>query len=101
VANPPSLQDAICVDPRLLAQAPELAALTHLDVALAICVRALLAEHPTLALERAEKEPASLCRARRLLACIYPLQRATCRYRAATLAALTVPQKADDDDLPF
>jgi hypothetical protein len=101
VANPPTLQDVICIDSRLLAQAPELAALAHLEVALAICVRALLAEHPTLAFERAEREPASLRRARRLLACMCPLQRAMCRYRAATLAVLTDVRKDDDDDLPF
>jgi hypothetical protein len=93
-------QDAL--HPRRLAQAPELAALALLDVALAISVRALLAEHPTLELEEPglEPEPASLRRARRLLAAVRPLERATQRYRAAVLAALAPPAK-DDDALPF
>jgi hypothetical protein len=93
-------QDAL--HPRRLAQAPELAALALLDVALAISVRALLAEHPTLELEEPgpEPEPASLRRARRLLAAVRPLERATRRYRAAVLAALA-PLAKDDDALPF
>jgi hypothetical protein len=101
MATPPSAQDAIFVDPRLLARAPELAALALLEVALTISVRALLAEHPTLELHEPEPEPESLRRARRLLAAVYPLQRATHRYRLAALAALTVPAKEDNDDLPF
>jgi hypothetical protein len=101
MAAPPLAQDAIFVDPRLLAQAPELAALALLDVALAVSVRALLAEHPTLELDEPGTEPASLRQARRLLAAAYPLQRATHRYRVAALAALTVPTKEDNDDLPF
>ena len=99
--TPLPLQDAVFVDPRLLAQAPELAALALLDVALAISIRALLAEHPTLELHEPEPEPVSLRRARRLLAAIYPLQRATHRYRVAALSALTRPRKDRDDDLPF
>ena len=94
-------QDAL--HPRRLAQAPELAALALLDVAIAISVRALLAEHPTLELVEEpgpEPEPASLRRARRLLAAVRPLERATQRYRAAVLAALAPPAK-DDDALPF
>jgi hypothetical protein len=50
MASPLSAREAIFVDPRLLAQAPELAALALLDVALELSVRALLAEHPTLEL---------------------------------------------------
>ena len=84
----------------MLAQAPELATLALLDVALAISVRALLAEHPTLELHESGPEPASLRRARRLLAAVYPLQRASHRYRDAALAALA-PAKGTDDDLPF
>jgi hypothetical protein len=101
MASPPSAQNSIFVEPRVLAQVPELAALALLDVALAVSVRALLAEHPTLELDDPGPEPASLRRARRLLAAVYPLQRATHRYRVAALAALTVPVKEDDDDLPF
>lgn len=101
VASPTWTQDEIFIDPRLLAQAPELAVLALLDVALAMSVRALLAEHATLELDDLGSEPVSLLRARRLLAAIYPLQRATHRYRAAVLAALTVPAKEDDGDLPF
>ena len=98
VASPTWPQDAL--HPRLLAQAPELAALALLDVALAISVRALLAEHPTLEFDEPLPEPLSLRRARRLLAAIYPLQRAAHRYRAAVLAA-AAPVKEDDEDLPF
>jgi hypothetical protein len=39
---------AVLVQPRLLSQAPELATLAVLEVALEITVRALVAEHPTL-----------------------------------------------------
>jgi hypothetical protein len=98
VASPIWPPDAL--HPRLLAQAPELAALALLDVALAISVRALIAEHPTLELDEPLPEPLSLRRARRLLGAIYPLQRAAHRYRAAVLAATTAPAN-DDDDLPF
>lgn len=101
VTSPMWIQDEIFIDPRLLAQAPELAVFALLDVALAISVRALLAEHPTLQLDDEGSEPLSLRRARRLLATIYPLQRATHRYRAAVLAAVTVREKGDDDDFPF
>lgn len=98
VASPTQRQDAL--DSRLLAQAPELAALALLDVALAVSVRVLLAEHPTLELHEPLPEPLSLRRARRLLAAIHPLQRAARRYRAAVLAAMTTPSN-EDDDLPF
>lgn len=98
MASPIWPQDAL--DPRLLAQAPELAALALLDVALAIGVRALLAEHPTLELEEPVPEPVSLRRARCLLAAVYPLQRAARRYRTAVLASMAAPAN-EDDDLPF
>jgi hypothetical protein len=98
VASPTWPEDAL--DPRLLAQAPELAALALLDVALAITVRALLAEHQTLEIEELLPEPLSLRRARRLFAAIYPPQRAAHRYCAAVLAAMAAPTN-DDDDFPF
>ena len=99
MASPSGPHDAL--HPRLLAQAPELAALALLDVALAVSVRALLAEHPTLELDEYGPEPLSLRRARRLLAAVYPLQRAAQRYRTAVLAAAAAPARKDDDDLPF
>lgn len=92
---------AVLVQPRLLSQAPELATLAVLEVALEITVRALIAEHPTLdEFEPSLAEPRSLRRARRLLAGIYPLQRAVQRYRTAVLAA-TGSEGDDDDDTPF
>lgn len=100
MASPLSAREAIFVDPRLLAQAPELAALALLDVALELSVRALLAEHPTLELKEPGLEPLSLRLAQRLLATVYPLQRAVHRYRAAVVAATRVTTK-EDDDLPF
>jgi hypothetical protein len=79
MASPLSAREAIFVDPRLLAQAPELAALALLDVAL---------------------EPLSLRLAQRLLSAVCPLQRAVHRYRAVVVAATRVTTK-EDDDLPF
>lgn len=99
MAAPLLAREAIFVDPRLLAQAPELAALALLDVALELSVRALLAEHPTLQLQEPRLEPASLRCAQRLLVAVYPLQRAVQRYRESVTAAAVVMQ--GDDDLPF
>lgn len=89
MASPLPAREAIFVDPRLLAQAPELAALALLDVALELSVRALLAEHRTLELKEPAREPLSLRRAQRLLDAVYPLQRAVQRYREAVVAAAT------------
>jgi hypothetical protein len=100
MASPLSAREAIFVDPRLLAQAPELAALALLDVALELSVRALLAEHPTLELKELALEPPSLRRAQRVLTAVYPLQRAVHRYREVVVAATRAATKADDD-LPF
>ena len=96
----PPTQDAVFVDTRLLAQAPELAALALLDVALELSARALLAEHPTLGLNESESEPVLLRRAQRLLNIVGPLQRAVRRYRAAVIS-VTGTSKKVDDDLPF
>lgn len=101
MTSPLEIRSAIFIQPRLLSQAPELATLAVLEVALEITVRALVAEHPTLdELEPCLAEPGSLRRARRLLTGIYPLQRAVQRYRAAVLAAIG-PEGDDDDHLPF
>ena len=100
MASPLSAREAIFVDPRLLAQAPELAALALLDVALELSVRALLAEHPTLELKEPPLEPLSLRRAQRVLSAVFPLQRAVHRYRDVVVAATRATTKADDD-LPF
>ena len=102
VTPPLRTRRAPLVQPELLAQAPELAALGLLDVALAISARALLAEHPTLAeFGNPALEPATLLRARRVLARIEPLQRALRHYRAAVIALARAAAETDDDDLPF
>jgi hypothetical protein len=98
VASP--TRDAILVDPRLLAQAPELAALALLDAALELSVRSLLAEHPTLGLNEPGPDPVLLRRAQRVLNIISPLQRAVHRYRAAVIT-ITGKSAKVDDDLPF
>ena len=91
----------IFIQPRQLSQAPELATLAVLEVALEITVRALVAEHPTLdEFEPYRAEPMSLRCARKVLAGVYPLQCAVHRYRAAVLAA-TNSDEDDDEDLPF
>ena len=95
----PPIRDAILVDPRLLAQAPELAALALLDAALELSVRSLLAEHPTLGLEPGP-DPVLLRRAQRVLNIISPLQRAVHRYRAAVIN-ITGKSAKVHDDLPF
>ena len=100
MASPLSAREAIFVDPRLLAQAPELAALALLDVALELSVRALLAEHPTLELKEPRLEAPSLRRAQRVLTTVYPLQRAVHRYRETVVAATQATTK-EDDGLPF
>jgi hypothetical protein len=99
MAAPLLAREAIFVDPRLLAQAPELAALALLDVALELSVRALLAEHPTLQLQEPRLEAASLRSAQRVLVAVYPLQRAVHRYRESVLAATAATK--GNDDLPF
>lgn len=96
----PPTQDAVFVDTRLLAQAPELAALALLDVALELSARALLAEHPTLGLNESGPDPVLLRRAQRLLNIVRPLQRAVRRYRAAVISVTGISKKVDDD-LPF
>jgi hypothetical protein len=100
MASPLSAREAIFVDPRLLAQAPELATLALLDVALELSVRALLAEHQTLELKEPGLGPSSLRRAQRVLTAVCPLQRAVRRYREAVIAATRATTK-QDDDLPF
>ena len=102
VTPPLRTRQALLIQPALLAQAPELAALELLDVALAISVRAVLAEHPTLReFGDPALEPVTLLRARRLLARVEPLQRALHHYRVAVLAIARAVAKTDDDDLPF
>lgn len=102
VTPPLRTRRALLVQPELLAQAPELAALGLLDVALSISARALLAEHPTLAeFGNPALEPVTLRRARRVLARIEPLQRALHHYRLAVIALARAAEKTVDDDLPF
>jgi hypothetical protein len=102
VTLPLPIRRALLVQPKLLAQAPELAALGVLDTALAISARALLAEHPTLAeFGNPALEPMTIRRARRVLARIEPLQRALHQYRVAVVALVQTAAETDDDDLPF
>jgi hypothetical protein len=102
VTHPLSAQQALSVHPKTLAQAPELAALALLQVALEVSTRALLAEHPTLDdVCEAELEPITLRRARRLLTGFYPMQQAIRRYRQAVLAVTQAAQEQDFDELPF
>lgn len=90
------------LSPRYLAAAPELAALAMLDRALVVAVRALSAEHPTLADRHvpAQDEPHSLRQARLLVQTALTLRRALKRYRLAVRAALLAPD-SETDDLPF
>ena len=102
VTPPLRTRRTLLVEPELLAQAPELAALGLLDVALALSARALLAEHPTLAeLGDPVLEPATLHHARRVLARIEPLQRALRHYRIAVISLARAAAETDDDDLLF
>lgn len=91
----------LCVSPPQLVHAPELAVLGVLEVALDVSVSALFAEHPTLVELGELSEPASLQRARRVLASVHSLRRALQRYRTAVLAAMSAVRDEDDDDLPF
>ena len=87
------------LEPRLLAAAPELAALALLDAALTVCATALLAAHPTLGHElRLDPAAPSLRAAGRLLASIDRLQHAVTRYRDAVLDALAPPDADRQDD---
>jgi hypothetical protein len=87
------------LDLRLLAAAPELAALALLDSALTVCTLALLAEHPTLDHElRPDPEPPSLREARRLIAAAQRFRTTIARYRHAVIDSL-VPKSHDAD--PF
>jgi hypothetical protein len=87
------------LDLRLLAAAPELAALALLDSALTVCTIALRAEHPTLDHElRPDPEPPSLREARRLLAAAQRFRATIARYRNAVIDSLTPPR---DDSDPF
>ena len=87
--------------PKLLVAAPELAALSLLDRALAIAERALIAEHPLLQQEAdpGSVEPPCLKQARLLLGSTRPLRRALARYRLAVRRSLLPPET--DHDLPF
>lgn len=91
--------EALPLDLRLLAAAPELATLALLDSALTICTAAILAEHPTLNHDlRPDPEPPSLREARRLLAAAHRFRCVVARYRGAVLDGL-VPSRDDTD--PF
>jgi hypothetical protein len=103
VAHPTSTRRGFSAQTKTLMQAPELATLALLECALTLSVHALLAEHPTLAeLREMTSEPATLRRARRMLALIPPLRRAVQRYRAAVFAVSQASDGEDyDDALPF
>jgi hypothetical protein len=86
-----------CLEPRLLAAAPELASLALLESALTVCTSALRAEHPTLDHDlRPDPEPPSLREARRLIAAAYRLHSTVARYRNAVIDCLDpLPDDAD------
>jgi hypothetical protein len=90
------------LDPRTIAEAPELATLAVLDALLFIVTRVLVAEHPTLIddYEPAARniEPPTLREARRVLRRIYPLQDALVGYRLAVIDALAPSPTPSDGD---
>ena len=84
-----------------LSRAPELGALALLEEALHISVLSLVAEHPTLHSDPEPGDPASLRRARRLIASVGTFRNAVSRYRDAVYRALCPPPPAPLDDLSF
>ena len=84
-----------------LSRAPELGSLALLEEALHISVLSLVAEHPTLQNDSGPDEPASLRRARRLIASVDTFRNALAKYRAAVYRALCPPPPAPLDDLSF
>lgn len=91
------------LDPRTIAEAPELATLAVLDALLFMATRVLVAEHPTLIDDPAPRrmEPPTLREARRVLRRIYPLQGALVEYRLAVFDALGPKPPGSEDDTPF
>ena len=84
-----------------LARAPELASLALVEDALHISVLSLVAEHPTLQNDPGPGEPASLRRARRLIASVGTFRNALAKYRDAVYLALCPTPPAPLDDLSF
>ena len=84
-----------------LSRAPELGSLALLEEALHISVLSLVAEHPTLQNEASPDEPASLRRARRLIASALTFRNALAKYRDAVYRALCPPPPDPLDDLSF
>ena len=84
-----------------LSRAPELSSLALLEEALHISVLSLVAEHPTLQHDPGPDEPASLRRARRLIASVGTFRNALVKYRDAVYLALCPPPPDPLDDLSF
>ena len=84
-----------------LLRAPELGSLALLEEALHISVLSLVAEHPTLQNDPGPDEPASLRRARRLIASAGTFRTALAKYRDAVYLALCPTPPAPLDDLSF
>jgi hypothetical protein len=82
-------------------RAPQLGSLALLQEALHISVLSLVAEHPTLQDDPGPNEPASLRRARRLIASIGTFGNALSKYRDAVYLALCPAPPAPIDDLSF
>lgn len=87
--------------PYELSRAPELGSLALLEEALHISVLSLVAEHPTLQNDPDPDEPASLRRARRLIASAGTFRTALAKYRDAVYLALCPTPPAPLDDLSF
>ena len=91
------------LDPKTLAEAPELATLAVLDALLFMTTRVLAAQHRTLDDECPDArrgEPPTLREARRVLRRIAPLQDALLRYRVAVFDVLG-PPRVENDVIPF
>jgi len=84
-----------------LSRAPELGALALVEEALHISVLTLVAEHPTLQNDSDPDEPASLRRARRLIASAGIFRNALAKYRDAVYLSLCPPPPDLLDDLSF
>ena len=84
-----------------LSRAPELGSLALLEEALHISVLSLVAEHPALQYDPGPDEPASLRRARRLIASVGTFRNAVSKYRDAVYRALCPPPPTPLDDLSF
>jgi hypothetical protein len=85
--------------PHDLSRAPELASLALVEEALHVSILSLCAEHPTLQNEPDPSDPASIRRARRLVAAVATFRAALSRYRGAVHRSLCPPPSPQHDPL--